>query len=200
MQLILKAFAALLAKTAFSSDGLSSATTPVHAWEEETGVLSEDLEENMDFDGSMSMSMPYYDDTFDCSALQQMWNDDPRSIEGSDLLFVKEDCDKGLISTAVEVAEAIEAYEGSYQPSIEEQFATLAENVCTHALKEMDGGDFEEIQDACEENPRDDEKVVDTLARFVSKQSPEGEGKSFYELHLLHLITFTNALWQYLIN
>ena len=187
MQIKLQAFCALIATAAFSPDGLSGAAA-LQTRGGENGVLSEDLQEDMDYDESisMSMSMPNYDTTFDCSALQHLWNTDPTSIEGSDLFLIKEDCDRGLISTAAEVAEAMEAFEGPYQPSIDEQFTTMADKICTHALNETDSEDFEEIQDACEENPRDNEKVVDALARLVAEQTPqEDEGESFYDLYII---------------
>ena len=62
----------------------------------------------------------------------------------------------------------------------------MADKICTHALNETDSEDFEEIQDACEENPRDNEKVVDALARLVAEQTPqEDEGESFYDLYII---------------
>ena len=127
----------------------------------------------------MSMSMPA-DDGFDCFALQQMWNDDPKSIEGSDLMLIKQHCDEGIISTAEEVAQAIEDFESPFNPTVDEQLAIMAQDICANVPNANDE-DLEEVQAACKEDPRDDEKVVDALARFKSKYSPdEGAFILFY--------------------
>ena len=119
----------------------------------------------------MSMSMSYTDGP-DCAALQQMWNADPKDIEGSDLMLIKQDCDKGLLSTADEVAQAIEAFESPFNPTVDEQLALEAEEICASALDATDE-DLEEIQAACKEDFRDDENVVDALVRLVAKHSQE---------------------------
>ena len=136
----------------------------------------------MSFDEIMSMSMPTpfmppeEDDDedslpLDCSALQQVWDTDPESIKGSDLLLIKEACDQGVLSTEEEVAEAIDAFEGP-NPSLDDQFTIMADDICMHALNETDSI-FNEIQDACEEDPRDDEDVIDAYARLASEQLPK---------------------------
>ena len=130
---------------------------------------------DMLFSMSMSMSMSN-NDGLDCLALQQMWTKDPRSIEGSDLMLIKEYCDKGHISTASEVAEAMNSFETPGNPSIDEQFATMARDICAHASNETNA-DFAEIQAACTQDPRDDDSVVDAVARLSARKSPEEEGR-----------------------
>eukprot|EP00956_Cyclotella_meneghiniana_P012460 scaffold17714_cov39-Cyclotella_meneghiniana.AAC.2 len=140
------------------------------------------LAENMSFDEIMSMSMPTpfmppeEDDDedslpLDCSALQQVWDTDPESIKGSDLLLIKEACDQGVLSTEEEVAAAIDAFEGP-NPSLDDQFTIMADDICMHALNETDSI-FNEIQNACEEDPRDDEDIIDAYARLASEQLPK---------------------------
>ena len=48
----------------------------------------------------------------------------------------------------------------------------MADDICMHALNETDSI-FNEIQDACEEDPRDDEDVIDAYARLASEQLPK---------------------------
>ena len=119
----------------------------------------------------MSMSMSYTDGP-DCAALQQMWNEDPTSIEGSDLMLIKQYCDGGLLSTASEVAQAIAAFELPGNPSLDEQFGAMAHEICNQTF-DMTNEDFAEVQAACAVDPRDDEEVIDALARLSAKYSPE---------------------------
>ena len=141
----------------------------------EPELLMEDMEllELM----SMSMLMPTSmsmsnDDGPDCSALQQIWNNDPKSIEGSDIMVIEKHCEEGLLSTAQEVAQAIQEFELPGNPSIDEQFAVMADKVCDNAPLKTE--DYEEVRAACDEDPRDNEKVVDALIRLAAKLSHEG--------------------------
>ena len=167
MRFILKAFTVLIATAANSQDGLAEAAA--------ARALEEEREAYEDF--SMSMSMPDeqyygYDDALDCSVLQQMWQTDPKSINGSDLMLIKQYCDEGLLSTAAEVAETIQAFEGPSNPTVDEQLALLADQVCDDSSNVIDE-ELDEVHAACEEDPRDDEKVIDAVARLASKGSPE---------------------------
>ena len=183
MRFILKAFAVVIATAAYSQDGLARAATAVASVEE--SEVAEDFPEDMDLMSSMSMSMsmPYerFDDGLDCSALQQRWKTDPRSIEGSDLMLVKQYCDEGLISTAAEVSEVIEAFEGPDNPTVDEQLALLADQACEDSSNVNDE-DLDEVHAACGEDPRDNEKVVDVLARLANKGSPEAGNLRCYAL------------------
>ena len=170
MRFVLKAFTALIATAAYSQDGFAGAAA--------AEALEEEREAFEDFSMSMSMSMPVttpdvrYNTDIDCFTLQEMWNTDPKSIEGSDLMIIKDYCDQGLLSTAAEVAEAIEAFEGPFNPTIDEQLAIMADQICANAPLETDE-EYGEIRNACEEDSRDDEKVVDALARFSVQHFPE---------------------------
>lgn len=172
MRFVLKAFTVLIATAAYSQDGLAGAAA--------ARALEEEREAPDDFSMSMpmSMSMPDeqyysgYDSALDCSVLQQMWQTDPKSIEGSDLMIIKKYCDEGLLSTAAEVAKAIQAFEGPSNPTVDEQLALLADQVC-HDSSNVTSEDLNEVHVACEEDPRDDEKVIDAIARLASKGSPE---------------------------
>lgn len=136
----------------------------------------EHLMMSMSISMSMSFSMSN-DDALDCSALQQMWEDDPRSIQGSELMIIKEECDQGLLSTADEVAEAIEIIEAPINPSIDEQFAQMAQDICTNVANVTDP-EVDEIQAACKEDPRDDDKVIDAATKLKVKRSID-EGNFF---------------------
>ena len=140
-------------------------------------LLMEDMDllELMSVSMSMSMSMltsmsMSNDDSPDCSALQQIWNNDPKSIEGSDIMVIEKHCEEGLLSTAQEVAQAIQEFELPGNPSIDKQFAVMADQICDNAPLETE--DYEEVQAACNEDPRNDEKVVDALTRLAAKLSP----------------------------
>lgn len=136
----------------------------------EDDYLTEE-EESFSMSMSMSMSMSVTEGP-DCAALQQM---DPSSIEGSDLMLIKEYCDEGLFSTADEVAEAIDAFEMPGNPTVDEQFAALADEICDRAFNETDE-DFAEVQTACSEDPRDDDAVIDAIARLSARHNTEQEG------------------------
>ncbi len=127
--------------------------------------------ENLMEDMSMPMSVPD-NASLDCSALQRMWDNDHRSIAGSDLQLILEECDRGFISTADEVAEAIEAFEGPGNPSIDEQLAIMADETCENNLTHTDQ-DFDEVRAACEEDPHDNEQVLDALARLSARHTPD---------------------------
>ena len=170
------AFIILFQRTNFAQAELVSAPN------ENEGLLEEDMDSYfMSMSLSMSASMPFTDGP-DCAALQQM---DPRSISGSDLMIIRDYCDEGLLSTADEVAEAIDAFELPGNPSIDEQFAAMANETCGHASNETHQ-DFAEVQAACAEDPRDDEAVIDALTRLSARYSPE-HGMLCYSLFCLTL-------------
>eukprot|EP00956_Cyclotella_meneghiniana_P009086 scaffold12435_cov33-Cyclotella_meneghiniana.AAC.6 len=181
MRFVLKAFTVLIATAAYSQDGLAGAAA--------ARALEEEREAPEDFSMSMpmSMSMPDeqyysgYDSALDCSVLQQMWQTDPKSIEGSDLMIIKKYCDEGLLSTAAEVAKTIQAFEGPSNPTVDEQLALLADQVC-HDSSNLTSEDLNEVHVACEEDPRDDEKVIDVIARLASKGSPEADNAAPEEI------------------
>ena len=88
-------------------------------------------------------------------------------------MLIKQHCDEGMISTADEVAETIEAFESPFNPTVDEQLALMADEICIKALNATaTDEDLEEIQAACKEDPRDDEKVVDSMNRVAAKHAP----------------------------
>lgn len=164
-----------------SSSILLAADNVAASLAEDVEALAEDEDmESFSMSMSMSMSVPSTDGP-DCDALQQMWNEDPASIEASDLGIIKQYCDEGLLSTANEVAEAIDAFELPGNPSIDDQVAAMAHEICNQTFYETNE-DFAEVQAACAVDPRDDEEVVDALARLSAKYSPKNEQGEFVVL------------------
>ena len=102
---------------------------------------------------------------FDCSTLQQLSENSPATLEGSDLARIKDDCDEGIISTAEEVARAIEEYEAP-NPSMDDQIDITATGICENAPTLMDDQVMKEIKEACEEDPRKNEHIVDLAGRL----------------------------------
>ena len=112
---------------------------------------------------------------FDCQDLQGMSEDNPDMIAGSTLSIAKELCDQGNITTSDEVAEVLNQYEGS-NPDLDDQVAIMATQLCEKALL-MDSEFMNETKNACAEDPRNDEHVVDVAAndvaaRLQAQQSP----------------------------
>ena len=109
-------------------------------------------------------------ESLDCSALQELSETAPAILEGSDLAIIKEKCGQGIISTADQVAKAVEEYEGP-NPSLDDQIAIMAADIC-EKVSTLDDQVTTEIKEACGEDPCDDEHVVDAAAKLQAQHSP----------------------------
>jgi len=109
-------------------------------------------------------------ESLDCPALQELSKSAPTILEGSDLAIIKDKCDQGIISTADQVAKAVDDYEGP-NPSLDDQIAIMAAEICDK-VSTLDDQVTTEIKEACGENPRDDESVVDVAAKLQAQNSP----------------------------
>ena len=122
----------------------------------------------------LSIPKDFSPENFDCLALQELSETAPGILQGSDLAIIKEKCDQGIISTSDEVVKAVAEYEGP-NPSLDDQITIMATDICEEAST-MDDQSLNEIKEACAENPRDDEHVVDVAAKLQAQQSPtEGD-------------------------
>lgn len=90
------------------------------------------------------------------------------------MMHIEEMCENGEISTAEEINQAFEEWE-SPNPALDNQIVTLATNICEKALDKSNDL-LTAIQDACAQDPRDNEQVVDLAAKLQAEQSPT-EGK-----------------------
>jgi len=106
---------------------------------------------------------------FDCSTIEQIWSTDHTAIEGTTLMTLKEQCEKGTISTPEELAALFEDLEGSQNPGLEDQIAILANDICASVSSNLSNIP-DDVKVACLENPRNDDSVVDIAANFQDQQ------------------------------
>jgi len=113
-------------------------------------------------------------ESLDCPAIQKLSKTDPALVEGSTMAIIKDKCDQGIISTADEVTKALKDWEGP-NPNLDNQIANMATDIC-EKVSTIDEQSSTEIKEACGEDPRDHEHVVDVAAKLQAQHSPPPEG------------------------
>ncbi|KAL7508989.1 hypothetical protein ACHAXN_006827 [Cyclotella atomus] len=113
---------------------------------------------------------------FDCATIRVIWEEDPNAFLGTKFMDIKDLCDKGVLSTAEDVAAAIEQV-AAPNPSADGQIADIAAELCDFVLSgnvEPDA-DVSEIEAACSAESRDDEAVVDAASILQAERAPKDE-------------------------
>ena len=105
----------------------------------------------------------------DCAYLQALYGKVPELFGGSDMMVIEQMCENGEISTAEDVTQAFEEFEGP-NPKLDEQIVLMATNICEKTLGHSDDS-LTAIQEACAEDPRDDEHIVDLTVIYQAQQS-----------------------------
>lgn len=94
-------------------------------------------------------------------------------LAGTPYQWVKEDCMEGIINTTEQFqADLTENNDTTH--TLEEKLDQLAERICSAIEANSENAD-QEIIDACNQDPRNDEHVVDTVVRIELAKSDETE-------------------------
>ena len=114
--------------------------------------------------------------TLNCSMIEEIWQRDADVFTGTEYVEIKDKCEKGVISTAEDVAAEEEQIQAPNQ-SVDEQISTMATNICdrissgeTHV-----DSDSSEIDAACSAEPRDNESVIDAAIKIQVKLAQRDE-------------------------
>lgn len=114
--------------------------------------------------------------TLNCSMIEEIWQRDADVFTGTEYVEIKDKCEKGVISTAEDVAAEEEQIQAPNQ-SVDEQISTMATNICdrissgeTHV-----DADLSEIDEACSAEPRDNESVIDAAIKIQAKLAQRDE-------------------------
>jgi hypothetical protein len=95
-------------------------------------------------------------------------------LEGTYLADLADDCRLGYINSSEDFAEKLEELKNpTPQLTVEEQIAEMANQICSGANHNADVD--QEIKDACLEDPRDDEAVLDATVRVEFEKNDETE-------------------------
>jgi hypothetical protein len=105
-----------------------------------------------------------------------IWEEDPNAFLGTKFMDIKDLCDKGVLSTAEDVAAAIEQV-AAPNPSADGQIADIAAELCDFVLSGnvKPDADVSEIEAACSAESRDDEAVVDAASILQAERAPKDE-------------------------
>ena len=164
----------------------------------------------------MSFYLKHYilqleDEDFDCSAVQNMYQDDPELFEGSDMMNLLSMCLNGEISTSEEVSEAFNNLESS-TPTVDTQIDKIATGICEHLDSPSVSAQLSSqsstisssmsfknstlaIQEACSQHPRNNEHVVDVAAQHQFEHSPTDEGDYFHWYLVCHRNILTHLFF-----
>lgn len=90
---------------------------------------------------------------------------------GTPYKYLKEDCMDGVVYSEEEFKAKLEDYSNPKTLTIQEQIELMANKICDDVTSDMG----QEIIDVCMEEPRSDERVVDTAARIAWDKTDETE-------------------------
>ena len=105
------------------------------------------------------------------------------------MLVIEQMCENGEISTAEDVKHALEEYEGP-DPTLDEQIVLMATKICKKSLGQSDAA-LTAIQEACAEDPHDDEGIVDLAIQYQAEQSSTNSTEGMFILLSLRLVNIS---------
>jgi len=113
-------------------------------------------------------------EALNCSTIEGIWDEDPDVLVGTPYVEILDKCESGEITKVEEVAAEVEAVLAP-NPSIDDQMASIANDICDNLSSGQTDADTSTIKAACSAEPRDNDAVVDAAGKVQAENTPKDE-------------------------